>query len=305
MTEGKTIDKQPKPSRISIIALALGCLAVIVSLGTLFLTLESRLDQNKLQLLPITIPSLIKSVTDESIQSALKSVNSKLAKQGRTIESFQQALTQSQGPQQLAYAKLLIRLAQLSNASGSQKQVAIALLELAKQKLNSVQDTILIKSINEDLASLKNDKGANSEKALTDLQQAKQLATQLQAITPQSPSLNPTHPEKQGYKRWLENLQSLFVVERITSDDQHLLSPQQIELVRASFDLQLDMASWALMQNNSKLFTHSLNNANQLVKEGFKKSIALTELQTLLQQLQSTQLQQQTLDLLSYQLINN
>jgi uncharacterized protein HemX len=305
MTDQKTIDKQPKPNRMNAIAFALGCIAVIVSLGTLFLSVESRLDQNKLQLLPLTIPSLIKSVTDESIQSALKSVDSQLAEQRKTIESFQQAIAQSQGPEQLAYAKLFIRLAQLSNQNGSQAQVTIALLELAKQKLNSIQDSILIKSINDDLASLKKEKGTHPEKVLADLEQAKQLATQLQAVTPQSPDLNSARTEKKGYQRWLENLQSLFVVERINSDDQRLLSPQQIELVKASFNLQLDMASWALMQNNFKLFSYSLNHANQLVKEGFKKSIALTELETLLHQLQSTQLEQQTLNLLSYQLINN
>jgi uncharacterized protein HemX len=290
---------------MALAALILGCVSVILTLGTLFLTLENRLDQNKLQLLTLTIPNVIKSTTDETVQSALKSIDLQMEKQNAAIGVLQQAFTELNAPEQLMQAKLFINLAQLCHAHGSEEQAPTALLKLAKQKLNPTQNSGLIDAIDQDLANLKTLHRTDPENVLSNLQLAKQLVRQLQALTPPLPSLSSAVKTQHIYERWWQNFKSLFVIQRMHNDNPGLLSPQQIELVKASFDLQLDMASWAFMQKNFSLFQSSLHRASELAKESFTGSTALTQVQALLNQLQSTQPEQPTRDLLSYQLISH
>lgn len=301
----KETPTKEKPKRIGLAALIVAVVAVILTLGNLFLTINNRLEQNKLQLLPITLPNLVKNTAQLSVQNALSAVNSELKKQGHTIESLQQTISRSRGPLQLASAKTLINLAQLNLANQSGMAVTKALLELAKQKLDPNKNTALIKSINEDLARLKLTKPNKQTSPLTNLQQAKKISAQLHAVTPETQSLQATKNQKHWYKRWLQNVKSLFVVRRLDNENEKLLAPAEIELVKASLNLQLDIASWALLNSNQNLFKTAIQNTIKLSKEGFKKDEQLQKLQTLLKQLNAHSFTHAIHTLVSYQLINN
>lgn len=303
--KNKSSSKQQCGNRLNVTGIVLGSIAIVITLGTLFLTVENRLEQNKLQLLPVTLPSLIKNTTNSTIHSALATVDAQLDKQNKAIASLQQALAKSHGPLQLANAKTLISLAQLDIENGSQTKVATALLKLAKEKLNPTQDSALIGSINDDLKSLEKQRGSSRLELLASLQQVSLLATQLDAIAPQRKELNTTSHEKHWYARSWKNLKSLFIIQRISSDNQKLLSPDQAQLVKASIELQLNLASWALTQNNKNLYENSLNHASKLVMEGFKKNSALENIANLLGKLTMADVGKSARSLLSYQLITN
>jgi uncharacterized protein HemX len=304
MSQDKTPTKTQPTNRLGVAGVIVGCLAFIVALGTLFLTIENRLEQNKLQLLPATIPQLIKNTTSESIRSALEGVDKHLANQRQSIQAVQQALAKSHGPIQRAQAKVLINLAQLSQQTSSQLSVTIALLQQARQKLSSPQDDALIHDINQDLKYLQADKGATTGKLLASLEQSNQLTSQLEAQSPRSAALQVKTPAKHWYQRWWRNFQTLFVVQRINNDNKRLLSPDQAALIKAALALQLDTARWALLQSNTALFQQSIHRAKQLASEGFKNTSHLTTLRAVLTTLASAKASP-AYSLLSYQLVNH
>jgi uncharacterized protein HemX len=305
MNQETTSPNSSKPqNRLGIAAVVLACLALIVALGTLFLTIQNWLEQNKLQLLPTTIPQLVKDTTRDSIESALHPINAQLTSQQQSIQSLQHALAQSNGPIQLAHAKVLVNLARLSQQAGSQPQVTLALLQQAKQKLNPNQDKTLIADINKDITYLQKDAKTNAGKELNRLSQARQLVATLQAQSPNTQALHPQERATHWYQRWWQNFQALFVVQRISNSNKRLLTPDQADLIKAALTLQLDTASWALLQNNQTLLKQSLTQAVQLSSEGFKPSPQLKQLNQLLNQLIAMPAQP-TYQLLSYQLINH
>lgn len=304
MTEKSTELKAHASGRLGLVGLIFACFALLIALGTLFLTIENRLEQNQLQLLPATLPQLAKSSAEESTQALLKTVDSRLEAQQQAIDSLQQAFKQSSAPMDQTQAKILINLAQMNHQAGSQEPITIALLQLAKQKLHDSQNSMLIHDINQDINNLEKNKGKTISQLLNQLEQAKKLTTELQGLTTQSPVFKANSSFEHWYERWWRNFQTLFVVQRIDNNSKGLLSTDQVSLVKASLELQLDMASWGLMQGNSLLFQQSLARANQLANEGFNPSDALKALKSLLQALAATELNQPH-NLLSYQLMSH
>lgn len=221
---------QPSRNRVAISALIVGLVTLVIALGTLFLTIHNRLEQNKLQLLPTTIPSLAKDAARTSMQPALDAIHQQLQQQDEIIRGLEQTLNHLQ----------------------QKKQLRIDL------------DAVLIH-----------------------IEQAREAIAQLRGASLRTEKLQPAALGSTWYQQWWHNIRSLFVVRRLTDSNQILLSPRQIELIKASLELQLDLTAWAAIHDKPDLFKQALTQANRLVQEGFEQSASLVQLQHALQNLQT------------------
>lgn len=227
------MSEQPSPqrNRLAISALVTAVFTLLIALGTLFLSIHNKLEQNKLQLLPTTIPSLAKEAARAGTEEIL----------GHSKQQFEQ------------------------------QQKALTALQ---QDVNHLQQ--------------KRQSRIDLDATLAHIEQAQAAAGQLQGVSTRIETLKPAPTGSTWYQQWWHNIRSLFVVRRLNNDSQTLLSPQQVELVKASVELQLDLTEWAAIHSKPNLFKRSLKQANKLIADGFEKNAALSQLQHALQQLQAT-----------------
>lgn len=195
------------------------------------------------------------------------------------IAQLSQKFTEATSQKKIAEAAYLIRLANIHLVVEKDSAVALQLLKMAQQQLESSSQESLVplkEAIDQDITTL----FASAPVEVTKLSdQLDQLKIDVGNLSPlPSKEFSETTPTKteptQEEKNWWEKLQynlgglkKLFVIRRIDHPTLPLLEPQQTLFLKENIQLKLTQAQWALIHRHSSLYQKSLSTSIQWLAE--------------------------------------
>lgn len=273
MTGPATNNTKSKPA---IIGMCLAIFALLIALGCAFWVVSLWLEQNKLQLLPIQVTQLIKENTASTMETELSPIKKTLQNQQNQLSQVTQTLKRQAAPVRTAQADWLIQMAQLQlnlqhDPSGTKKLLALAQADLPQNK------TTLAKAIAADQQLLSKLPLFPMTATIASLQQLRQATQNLQLPATYSKAQSSDNNTGWWQRRW-DGIKNLFVIRRLDDGAARLLTPEQATLLKASITLQLDTATWALLNNNNKLFAQALQNATMAINQGFSHNTTMVSM---------------------------
>ncbi|WP_304985703.1 uroporphyrinogen-III C-methyltransferase [Coxiella-like endosymbiont] len=195
------------------------------------------------------------------------------------IAQLSQKFTKATSEKNIAEASYLIRLANMHLVVEKDFAVALQLLKMARQQLesSSQESLVLLKeAIDQDITNL----SASALTKVTKLSdQLDQLKIDIGNLSPlpskefseiTSAKTEPTPEEKNWWEKLKYNLgglKKLFVIRRIDYPTLPLLEPQQTLFLKENIQLKLTQAQWALINRNYSLYQKSLSTAIQWLAE--------------------------------------
>ena len=196
------------------------------------------------------------------------------------IAQLSQRFSQTAAEKNITEAGYLIRLANIHLLIEKDSSVALQLLKMAQQQLESLSEGKLVflkEAINQDVAILSTIEPVALTKLSDQLDQLKTEVNNLPLFpTRQSPEITPKRTEfvaerKNWWERLkynLSGLKKLFVIQQhIDHLISPLLEPQKSLFLTQNIQLKLIQAQWALINRNSSLYQKSLKTAIQRLSE--------------------------------------
>ncbi|GGI89212.1 uroporphyrinogen-III C-methyltransferase [Legionella impletisoli] len=198
----------------------------------------------------------------------------------------------------LLKARYYLQLAQINAHWSNNVETTIALLQQADELLANIHDQRLFEvrqAIAKEITQLKSLQSLDKTGLLSKLDALQETVSNLPiktSVTPENRQNNneATTKTPEAWRDRLKNsinlLERLVVIRRHDEAIQPLLSQQQEALLRASLQLNLQEAQWAVLQNNETVYKMALNQAIQTIQRYFttekgRVEGVLNQLQTL------------------------
>jgi uroporphyrin-3 C-methyltransferase len=308
MTESSTTEpltKQPQsgnhhltkglPIILSVTSLA----AVIVLAGTcgvLWKKNQSISQKNVAQ-----VSELQSELTD--LNEQVSQSQEQLQKQQLRLKSFMSNQVSDNITWQLGEARYLIHLANFSVSFEHNVPVAIELLQTADARIASLDDPTMLnlrQALANDITTLKGVPQADIPNILLQLNAFGDQVSKLPVIStpnavPQAPVPKHHHHHQPGWKRGLEQswqqLKQIIVVQYHDQPVGQLITPQNRHYLDLHLQMLLSQAEWACLHQQGDLYSNSVQQAINWVKNYYVESAPQT--QAMLTGL--TQLQQQNI----------
>lgn len=243
------------------------------------------------------VSELDKTNQDRSrIKKSLQSLNdaqSELAETVKTTDkTMQSALKQHRYQSNdwvLLKARYYLQLAQINAHWSDNLETTITLLQQADESLSGLHDQRLFKIrqvIAQEIAKLKTMPSVDITGILSELDALQTAITALpvkrstlsaadEKNTPaESPSLSTWNAR---LKTSVDRLKQLVIVRRHDEAIKPMLSEEQESMLRQSIILNLQIAQWAVLQQNESVYKMVLNKATKSIKHHFTDEKALTE----------------------------
>lgn len=196
----------------------------------------------------------------------------------------------------LAEVDYLIKLANFNLLYDANVDVARNILQAADQRakaLSSANAPILRAALANDLAKLEAIEKIDRQGIVLRLSALSEMVAKLPVTDHKTALDNEAQPNADSeHKDWRVALQSSLsflknavVVRRIDAPLKPLMSPQQHRNLVENIQLQLSMASWAVLHRDQPLFEHALQEAHKWINDYLKQTDATQALVTGIDQL--------------------
>ncbi|MFW0097524.1 MAG: uroporphyrinogen-III C-methyltransferase [Coxiella endosymbiont of Haemaphysalis qinghaiensis] len=229
------------------------------------------------------------------------------------IAQLSQRFSQAGSDKNITEVGYLIRLANIHFLIEQDSSVALQLLKMARQQLESLSEEKLIplkKAINQDVATLSTIEPVVVTKLFNQLDQLKTEAGNLPLLTTRrfleaTPARTESVPERKNWRERLKynlsGLKKLFVIQHIDHLISPLSEPQKNLFLIQNIQLKLIQAQWALINRNSLLYRKSLGTAIQRLSEYDSNQTEITALIRKIQTLAVVDIKPALLSLKSFQ----
>lgn len=266
---------------LSIISLA-AVIALAGTCGMLWKKNKSVSQQNMAQL--ASLKTEIQDLNQQVAQS-----QEQLQKQQLRLKSFMSNQTSDNIAWQLGEAKYLIHLADFSVSFEHNVPVAIELLQTADARIASLDDPALLnlrQALANDITSLKGVPQADIPNILLQLNAMGDQISKLPVIStpnavPQEPTPKHHHHHQPGWKRGLEQswqqLKQIIVVQYHDQPVGQLITPQNRNYLDLHLQMLLSQAEWACLHQRGTLYSDSLTQAVNWVKNYYVESAPQTQ----------------------------
>lgn len=231
------------------------------------------------------------STIHSNTNAAVSQQQNKVSEIGQTLDKVQTSISENQKnisqliaqasntttQQGIAEATYLIRLAHVHLMIDDNITLALQLLKIAEQRLQtitSVTATHLKSSISEDISALSAVPKVDLPNIITQLNQISEEVNQLPVQHKSSPKPTTSNTVTTTSEHWwdktkhnLSGLKNLFIIRHIDSEKIPLISPQQIIFLKENVRLKLSEAEWATLHQQPTIYQESLTMAAKWLNE--------------------------------------
>lgn len=204
----------------------------------------------------------------------------------------------------LSTIRFLVHLADLHLTVDHNPTSALTILIMAKTELEHAQQThfsALKQALNDDIAQLRS---ANRIDINSVFLTISHINAEIQSLSPipSQPaisikntldSMKTAGSDMPWYHRLWESakqVKGLFIIRQLNTQNVPLFSAEIEATVKQNMLLQLNMAQWALLHHDQKIFQSALQNTMQLLTQHFALSPAMNPIVTQLKTLENTQI---------------
>lgn len=231
---------------------------------------------------------------NNQLQNALTQTQQQLTQQQQATETTQgmikkiaQQGTQTHEKWVLAEAEYLIRLANFNVALQRNIDIAIKLLNVADQRLQTLDDPNLVpvrSAIAANIASLQAIPKLDDTGIFVRLNALGNEITKL-PLVPKRIDTKPTiTTENKTSSRWetyfhdtLKNLQNIVIIQHLKHPKPPLLPPSQQLFLQNNIELQLSQAQWAALHQQPLIYQKSLQQATTWIQQYYQQDSSVTQ----------------------------
>lgn len=204
----------------------------------------------------------------------------------------------------LSTIQFLVHLADLHLTVDHNPKSALSILMMAKTELDHAQQNhfgTLKQALNNDIAQLQSASHVDINSVFLTISH---INAEIQALSPipaqptisiknTVDSMKTAGSDLPWYHRLWESakqVKNLFIIRQLNTQNVPLFSAEIEATVKQNMLLQLNMAQWALLHHDQKIFQSALQNTMQMLSQHFALSAAMNPILTQLKTLENTQI---------------
>lgn len=199
----------------------------------------------------------------------------------KSIEELEANRDNLAATQAVGEARYLIRLANLHLQFEHDVDTSVALLQLAKERLDKSNTTEAIQlklTLGQDINNLAQLPRINVVGILTSLDQLNSKISEL-PTTPEAPTISSNTSADDSQHTWwkriehnLAGLKDFIVIRHLNEDSESLVTPEQLSLVQENMQAKISMAQWAVLHEKTQLYQTSLNTIKEWLQEYYESN---------------------------------